>query len=412
MPAVATSRRSASRRRFSRTPKTSPAWPFQPWVAWAFGPTNAATDRFSYDASIAELYALDPDRGPGGIPRSDFLANVHTDDRAALAATMSGDLARSGDLEQEYRIRHPDGSIRWVLSRGHTYHDEDGRAVRRTGVGVDTTRQRQTEEALRQAQKMEAVGQLTGGVAHDFNNLLTVIKSSSDLLKRPGLTDERRTRYVAAISDTVDRAARLTGQLLAFARRQALKPEVFAASDSVRALTDMVGTLTGSRIAIVTDLPDTPCFVNADASQFDTALVNMAVNARDAMAGEGQLTIRVWPVEDVPPVRSHPAIHGPFVAISVTDTGNGIPPDRLDQIFEPFYTTKPVGQGTGLGLSQVFGFSKQSGGEVGVESRVGEGTTFTLYLPRVAEEEKAVAESPGAEVIGGRARHLRARRRG
>ncbi|MCJ2019485.1 ATP-binding protein, partial [Methylobacterium sp. E-065] len=183
--------------------------------------------------------------------------------------------------------------------------------------------------------------------------------------------------------DTVDRAAKLTGQLLAFARRQALKPEVFAACDGVRALSEMMATLTGSRIRIETELPEHPCFVDVDPSQFDTALVNMAVNARDAMDGDGRLTIRVRPVERMPAVRLHPAVEGDFVAIDVSDTGSGISADRLERIFEPFFTTKAVGQGTGLGLSQVFGFAKQSGGEIIVESGVGQGTTFTLYLPRV-----------------------------
>ncbi|WP_267427353.1 PAS domain-containing sensor histidine kinase [Methylobacterium sp. GC_Met_2] len=257
------------------------------------------------------------------------------------------------------------------------------------------------QEALRQSQKLEAIGQLTGGVAHDFNNLLTVIKSSTDLLKRPDLADARRQRYVAAISDTVDRAAKLTGQLLAFARRQALKPEVFDACDSVRALSDMIGTLAGARIAIVTDLPEQSCFVDADPSQFDTALVNMAVNARDAMGGEGRLTIRVGDVQRMPSARQHAAIDGDFVAITVTDTGSGISAKHLGQIFEPFFTTKGVGQGTGLGLSQVFGFAKQSGGEITVESEIGRGTTFTLYLPRVAAPASTVTDDEPPALVDG-----------
>ncbi|MFC0387946.1 ATP-binding protein [Muricoccus vinaceus] len=257
------------------------------------------------------------------------------------------------------------------------------------------------EEALRQSQKMEAIGQLTGGVAHDFNNLLTVIRSSVDLLKRPGLPEERRARYTAAISDTVERAAKLTRQLLAFARRQALKPEIFAACQSVRMIGEMMGTLTGSRVRIVTQLPERQCFVNADPSQFDTALVNLAANARDAMEGEGQLTITVQTVEGMPAIRLHPAIPGSFVAVSIADTGCGIPPEHLDQIFEPFFTTKPTGQGTGLGLSQVFGFAKQSGGEVMVESRLGEGTTFTLYMPLVAEAGRPDENSEPAPLVDG-----------
>ena len=257
------------------------------------------------------------------------------------------------------------------------------------------------EEALRQSQKMEAIGQLTGGVAHDFNNLLTVIKSSTELLKRPNLPDDRRGRYVLAISTAVDRAAKLTGQLLAFARRQALRPEVFAACDSVRSLSAMMETLTGSNIKIVTELPADICFVNADASQFDTALVNMAVNARDAMDGQGRLTIRVEGVEAMPATRTSAARTGAFVAVSISDTGAGIPPECLEQIFEPFFTTKPVGQGTGLGLSQVYGFARQSGGEVRVNSDVGKGSVFTLYLPRAtAVEQVQKADEPEALMDG------------
>jgi PAS domain S-box-containing protein len=245
-----------------------------------------------------------------------------------------------------------------------------------------------TQEHLRQSQKMEAVGQLTGGVAHDFNNLLTVIKSSTDLLKRPNLPEERRVRYIGAISDTVARAAKLTGQLLAFARRQALKPEVFDVGQSVKAIAEMLGTLMGARIAISTELANEACLANADPSQFDTALVNMAVNARDAMDGEGHLVIRIQSVDAIPAGGLRALVPGQFVAISVSDTGTGIPAERLEQIFEPFFTTKAVGQGTGLGLSQVFGFAKQTGGEVLVDSEVGRGTTFTLYLPRVDGEAR------------------------
>ncbi|MGI4732007.1 MAG: PAS domain-containing protein [Janthinobacterium lividum] len=248
---------------------------------------------------------------------------------------------------------------------------------------VERTSALQTaEDALRQSQKMEAVGQLTGGVAHDFNNLLTVIRSATDLLKRPGLSEERRARYVDAISDTADRAAKLTGQLLAFARRQALQPETIDVSRSLGTISDMLGTLTGSRIVISMAMPDEPCFIDVDPSQFDTALVNMVVNARDAMDGEGRITIAAAPAAAIPSLRAHPAVEGSFVAISITDSGTGIAADQLDRIFEPFYTTKGVGQGTGLGLSQVFGFAKQSGGDIAVDNAPDGGATFTLFLPR------------------------------
>ena len=300
------------------------------------------------------------------------------------------------------RYRHKDGSTRWISWTAAPA----GNLTYATGRDITAERQRQMEletaqEALRQSQKLEAIGQLTGGVAHDFNNLLTVIKSSTDLLKRPNLAEERRARYVTAISETVDRAARLTAQLLAFARRQSLRPEVFAACDSVRSLSGMIETLTGSRIEIVTELPEHICYVHADASQFDTALVNLAVNARDAMDGQGRLTIRVEPAVEMPAVRAHPAVSDAFVKISVTDTGCGIPAEHLSQIFEPFFTTKGVGQGTGLGLSQVFGFAKQSGGDIIVESEVGRGTTFTLYLPRVPAPDQVLGTVEPAPSVDG-----------
>jgi two-component system NtrC family sensor kinase len=262
-------------------------------------------------------------------------------------------------------------------------------ALRRTrNLYAEADRRAEAEEALKHGQRLEALGQLTGGVAHDFNNLLTVIRASVDLLRRPELSEVRRQRYIDAISDTVSRAAKLTGQLLAFARRQTLKPELFDAGKSVQTLGEMIATLIGPRIEIVTQVPDEPCFANADAGQFETAIINMAVNARDAMDGVGRLTIAVASAEELPAPGARPRnLHG-YVAVSVADTGAGIPPDRVGRIFEPFFTTKEIGHGTGLGLSQVFGFARQSGGEVAVTSEVGKGSTFTLYLPRASGEDR------------------------
>ena len=250
------------------------------------------------------------------------------------------------------------------------------------------------EEQLRQSQKMEAIGQLTGGVAHDFNNLLTVIRNSADLLRTRDLPDERRRRYVDAIASTADRAAKLTSQLLAFSRRQSLKPEVFEAAARVRGIADMLRSLLGGRVELSVVDCDVPCFVEADAGQFETAVVNMTVNARDAMEGEGRLSVRVGVAHALPAVRGHAGTTGEFVGIEVTDTGGGIAPDVLDRIFEPFFTTKEVGKGTGLGLSQVFGFAKQSGGEVDVRSDDGRGAVFTLYLPQVPAPTAQPAPAP------------------
>jgi two-component system, NtrC family, sensor kinase len=262
-------------------------------------------------------------------------------------------------------------------------------ALRRTRrLYAEASRRLEAEEALKHGQRLEALGQLTGGVAHDFNNLLTVIRASVDLLRRPQLSEERRLRYIEAISDTVSRAAKLTAQLLAFARRQTLKPEVFDVGQCVKTLSDMIGTLTGTPIEIVTRVPEERCYVNADAGQLETALINMAVNARDAMGGDGRLTIAVRTLAKLPGAAPHPEPAHGYVAVSVEDTGVGIPHEQFGRIFEPFFTTKEVGEGTGLGLSQVFGFAKQSGGEVTVDSEVGRGSTFTLYLPRVLRDER------------------------
>jgi two-component system, NtrC family, sensor kinase len=273
-------------------------------------------------------------------------------------------------------------------------------AFRRTQhLQAEAARRRDAEEALKHSQRLEALGQLTGGVAHDFNNLLTVIRASVDLLNRPQLSEERRQRYITAIADAVARAAKLTSQLLAFARRQTLKPEVFDVGARVQSLRDMIATLIGPAIEIAIRLPAEPYLVNADAGQFETSLFNMAVNARDAMQGRGRITFTVQPATTIPDTLAHVVgshvvgSHG-FVTVAVTDIGCGIPESQLGRIFEPFFTTKQVGQGTGLGLSQVFGFAKQSGGEVTVESEVGRGSTLTLYLPRVPAEVLPQRQAP------------------
>ena len=252
------------------------------------------------------------------------------------------------------------------------------------------------QAVLVQSQKMEAVGQLTGGVAHDFNNLLTIIRSSVDFLRRDDIGASRRHRYIEAISQTVDRAAKLTGQLLAFARRQALVPVEFDVGAQVASVAELVRPLVGARIEIEVQTPPSACFAKADVSQFETALINLAVNGRDAMEGAGKLVFRVESVSDVPSVRGHAGSVGSFVAVTVSDTGCGIPAEQLPNIFEPFYTTKEVGKGTGLGLSQVFGFAKQSGGEITVLSEESQGAVFRLYLPRTGGRHEADAEPPAA----------------
>lgn len=298
-------------------------------------------------------------------------------------ASVAFDTATRGTLPSvEHRYRHADGSYRWISWRAAP----EGALI--YAIGRDVTNEKAARQALdhaesqlRQAQKVEALGQLTGGVAHDFNNLLTVIRGSVELLARPGISEERRLRCIQAIGDTAERATRLTSQLLAFARQQSLKPEIFDVCAQLLGVGEMLRSLSGSRIEITLRLPQTPLHVFADYAQFDVAIVNLAVNARDAMAGEGRIEITAERVERGPPHEGGGERIGSFIRIALRDTGTGIAPEHLEKVFEPFFTTKSVGQGTGLGLSQVYGFTKQSGGEVSIDTRLGEGTTISLYLP-------------------------------
>ncbi|PAX08986.1 hybrid sensor histidine kinase/response regulator [Sphingomonas lenta] len=367
-----------------------------------------------------------------------WLEVLHPDDRARAAEIWATAVETGAPYEARYRFRRHDGEYRCFACRGVPDRDEAGRITRWLGTCIDVENEARAraaierlavslehratrsdadlntavenleneiaerakiEDALRQAQKMEAIGQLTGGVAHDFNNLLTIIRSGVDLLRRRELPAEKRRQYIDAISDTVDRAAALTRQLLAFARRQLLQPELFDADQRVRQIASLMTATLGSRIRLQVEVTCADCTVRADPNQFDTAVLNLAVNARDAMDGEGELTIRVAFASGLPSRRGHAFEASDFIAVSMTDTGTGIEPDRIGRIFEPFYTTKDVGRGTGLGLSQVIGFAKQSGGDVVVDSEVGRGTTFTLYLPHMrAEQGAGEAATPAAAV--------------
>ncbi|ONF96953.1 hybrid sensor histidine kinase/response regulator [Sphingomonas jeddahensis] len=311
-------------------------------------------------------------------------------DRAAEepAAALRTALAHGKFEKEALRVRK-DGSTFWAHVVIDPIHDDAGVLTGFAKITRDVTDRRraqeeldQAREALAQSQKMEAIGRLTGGVAHDFNNLLTVIRSSADLLQLPNITEEKRQRYIAAIAETADRAARLTGQLLAFARRQPLEPETFSVGDQLRGLEPLIATTVGSPVAIDIQVPEDIGAVTADPDQFEAAVLNIAINARDAMPQGGTLRISARNALHVPAVRRHAAVEGEFIAVEIADTGTGMDEDTLSRIFEPFFTTKAVGRGTGLGLSQAFGFAKQSGGEIAVESRPGKGSAFTIYLPR------------------------------
>ncbi|MDB5697825.1 MAG: hypothetical protein JWN69_629, partial [Alphaproteobacteria bacterium] len=323
---------------------------------------------------------------------------------------------REGKYEKEaWRLRK-DGTRFWASVLIDPIYDESGTLAGFAKITRDITERRKAQEeietareALTQAQKMEAIGRLTGGVAHDFNNLLTIIRASVDLLRRPTLSEEKRERYFEAIAETADRAALLTGQLLAFARRQPLRPELFDVAARIAGLEQIIVTSVGSPIKVTFDIPADIGLAEADPNQFETAILNIIINARDAMAEGGSLKISGRKVESIPTVRSHGPARGNFVAIAIEDNGTGIDEATLERIFEPFFTTKAVNKGTGLGLSQVYGFAKQSGGEIEVSSRLGQGTTFTLYLPHAehgAAETAKDRQPPGTLALVERARVL------
>ena len=262
----------------------------------------------------------------------------------------------------------------------------------------DVTTQRRLEEQLRQSQKMEAIGQLAGGVAHDFNNILTVIHGHASLLLSSKL-EGSASRSAQQISQAAERAASLTRQLLTFSRRQLIQPKKLDMNKIVGNMTDLLGRLLGEDVSLQLNYCPSPAMVEADVGMMEQVLLNLAVNARDAMPKGGRLTVRISIVDlDETHVQHHPEARvGRFVCVSKTDTGCGIPPENLQRIFEPFFTTKEVGKGTGLGLATVYGIVKQHQGWIEVESTVGEGTTFRIYIPYVGSAQ-AETEKPTTQI--------------
>ena len=333
---------------------------------------------------------------------SDYRTRVHPDDVATvrLALEAMGESGRSAKFEVRMRSKNASWSrIAWTLSP-----DPDGQQL--TGVGHDVTERRDVEERLRQSQKMEAVGQLTGGLVHDFNNLLTGIAGSLEMLQtrvaRGRLADV--DRYVTAARDAATRAAALTHRLLAFSRRQTLDPRAIDINRLVSGMQELIGRTLGPTITLETIAGDGVWTTLVDPSQLENALLNLCINARDAMPDGGRLTIETGNVRldaraaaerDVPP--------GHYVCLVVGDTGTGMTPEVIARAFDPFFTTKPIGQGTGLGLSMIYGFARQSGGQVRIASEPGQGTRVSLYLPRhrgEADEPEAPAETTGVARAG------------
>jgi signal transduction histidine kinase len=310
------------------------------------------------------------------------LSRVHPEDVARVAQSFR-DAVATGAYSCEFRWRCADDSFRVLLDQGVLASSEQERPREILGTILDVTEQRLLQQQLVQAQKMEAVGQLTGGIAHDFNNLLTVVLGNIDLLARRFGIDERAQRQLSAMRHAAERGQSLTGQLLAFSRRQHLRPEALDVNALVRAFEPLIRRAIGENIAVETTIGEEPAVCEVDPSQLETTLLNLAVNARDAMPDGGMLRIAVRRVEhdaDLA-IRHTDAAPGPWIVLSIDDTGVGMSREVLNRAFEPFFTTKEPGKGSGLGLSQVYGFVRQSGGFVTLTSSVGAGTQLAIYLP-------------------------------
>ncbi len=374
-------------------------------------------NRFTIDEGFANAFGLDPALGRQGIPLAQIVETVHPDDQAGLAAAINEAVERGGAYAYQYRTRRVDGNYYWLEANGRVDCDSTGNPVSFPGVLMDvdarraivderdratamlrslnetleqrvqerTTELMRAEEALRQSQKMEAVGQLTGGLAHDFNNLLAGISGSLELINtriQQGRLLEVE-KYVVAAQGAAKRAAALTHRLLAFSRRQTLEPKATDVTRLMSEMEELIRRTVGPHITIETASKPDLWSTLVDPNQLENALLNLCINARDAMPEGGRIIIEAAnrPLDEAN-AKARDLDAGDYVSIAVSDNGVGIPADIIERVFEPFFTTKPIGVGTGLGLSMIFGFAKQSGGQVRVHSEVGKGTSVTLLLPR------------------------------
>jgi PAS domain S-box-containing protein len=328
------------------------------------------------------------------------------DRKAGLPSRSLAIAAATGRFEAEAQRMRKDGSLFWANVVIDAIHDEDGRLIGFAKITRDITERRSAQEALdrahqqlAQAQKMEALGQLTGGVAHDFNNLLMVVSGQAQTLIRR-LTDQKSLRSLEAILAAASRGETLTRQLLTFSRRQPQNPRTVHLNQTVVAFRDVLSSSARGKIDIRIDIPKITWPVAIDIPEFELALVNLVVNARDAMPDGGSIIVSAENVT-LQGEETAEGIKGEFVALSVCDSGMGIPSNLLTRIFEPFFTTKSPDKGTGLGLSQAYGFAQQSGGTISVRSKVGQGTKVTLYLPRSHDEvSSVVANESGGQSPG------------
>ncbi|MBQ2260512.1 MAG: PAS domain S-box protein [Loktanella sp.] len=364
---------------------------------------DAVTNQQWWGDGLRDIFGHETD--PSGALPTIWRRHVHPDDMEYVDAAVSRlETGKDSSLRLQYRFQRADGSWAAVEDRAFVMYDDEGQVSRVLGSMTDISDQKLLEERLQQAQKMEAVGQLTGGVAHDFNNLLTIIVGNAEILEEE-LNDLPHLQRLAKMSlDAADRGADLTSRLLAFSRKQSLDPKVLDVAPLIQGMDGLLRRALPENINIEIVQSGGLWKIEADVSQLESALLNLAVNARDAMPNGGSLTIEMANATlDGNYVDMEPDVKpGQYVVIVVTDTGSGIPPDVRARVFEPFFTTKEVGKGSGLGLSMVFGFVKQSGGHIRVYSELDEGTAIKMYFPRTrTEQESVVAVSPGQKITGG-----------
>jgi PAS domain S-box-containing protein len=366
---------------------------------WASDVTGASNTEAHLEMS-AEAYRILGRTQDGFEDRiGAFWDLIHPGDRAEVMAARRSALQSGEPYTAQFRVIRPDGEIRWVQLRAGVIRDATGTPTKITGVIQDVTERNTVEQRLRQAQRMDAIGQLTGGMAHDFNNLLGIIIANLDMLRFEDGLNRGQDELAGEALEAALRGADLTRRLLAFARRQQLQPERIAVNDLVGGIVGLLSRTLGEQIPITVNLAEGLWPVQIDPAQLEASLINLATNARDAMPRGGKLLITTANrILDEEYAATHGELTaGDFVMIEVSDTGTGIPPDIMAQVFEPFFTTKEPGKGTGLGLSMVFGFANQSGGHINVYSEPGQGTTFRLYLPRDATADVAAAPvSPAA----------------